>query len=210
MAATTNYRTIYNKLWAGSVNWGSDDIRAALVTSTYTPNGDTDQFWSTPVANEASGTGYTANGVALASKTSTYTAANSWGTSWAATTAYGSDTTANYVRPTTGNGFVYRATGSGTSGASEPTWPTTIGATVVDSGVTWTCIGRGIQALDAADPSWTGLTLSFRYLVIYDRTPASDATRPLICYVDLGAQSLTASNFSATFNSQGLILIPVA
>lgn len=209
MATTTIYRNLMARLFAAGINFPSDTINGALVTSTYVPNADTDQFWSTPVTNETTGAGYTANGVTLGSKTSTYTAANSWGTSWAATTAYGSDTTANYVRPTAGNGFVYRATGSGTSAGAEPTWPTTIGVTVADGSVTWTCIGRGIHVIDTADPAWTTLTAAFRYLVIYDRTPATDATRPLICYVDLGAQSLTASNFTAVFNSQGLLLIPI-
>lgn len=36
---------------------------------------------------------------------------------------------------------------SGTSGAAEPTWPTTIGATVVDGTVTWTCAGAGMSRL---------------------------------------------------------------
>ena len=59
-------------LAAQGVNWSSDTIKVALVTSTYTPNQDTDEFWSTPVTNEVSGTGYTAGGVTLASKTLTY------------------------------------------------------------------------------------------------------------------------------------------
>ena len=43
-------------------------------------------------------------------------------------------------RPTTTNNRIYQAGGAGTTGASEPTWPTTIGATVVDNDITWTCI----------------------------------------------------------------------
>lgn len=39
------------------------DLYLGLVTSSYTPNLDTDEFWSTPVANElANGNGYTTNG----------------------------------------------------------------------------------------------------------------------------------------------------
>jgi hypothetical protein len=55
-------------------------------------------------------------------------------TTWAASTAY---TAGANVMPTTKNGFYYTAT-AGTSGATQPTWPTTDLATVVDGGVTWT------------------------------------------------------------------------
>ena len=43
--------------------------------------------------------------------------------------------------PSTLNGYLYRATSitTGVAGATEPSWPTTVGATVVDGGVTWTC-----------------------------------------------------------------------
>lgn len=44
--------------------------------------------------------------------------------------------------PTVDNGYYYEVTAdSGSSGGSEPTWPTAIGSTVVDSGITWTCAG---------------------------------------------------------------------
>ncbi len=46
-----------------------------------------------------------------------------------------------YTRPTVANGYIYRCSGTGTSGTSEPTWPTTPGATVSAVGGTaqWTC-----------------------------------------------------------------------
>lgn len=44
-----------------------------------------------------------------------------------------------YKSPTTLNGNLYRVTTAGTTGGTQPTWPTTIGGTVVDGTVTWTC-----------------------------------------------------------------------
>lgn len=41
--------------------------------------------------------------------------------------------------PTVENGRYYEVTTGGTTAATEPTWPTTVGATVVDGTVTWTC-----------------------------------------------------------------------
>lgn len=50
-----------------------------------------------------------------------------------------------YIKPTVANTYYYKATArSGdykTHGTTEPTWPTTIGATVVDDAVTWTNMG---------------------------------------------------------------------
>lgn len=56
---------------------------------------------------------------------------------WAGVTNYAAG---NFVKPTVENGYVYEVTtDAGSSAAGEPTWPTTVGNTVVDDGITWTC-----------------------------------------------------------------------
>ena len=71
---------------------------------------------------------------------------------WAAGTAYDLDDTA---RPAVDrNGFTYRCTTAGTSGASEPVWPTTAGETVNDGTAVWTayaCNAVGNAAMTGAD-----------------------------------------------------------
>lgn len=58
---------------------------------------------------------------------------------WAAATAY---TEGDWIIPTTPNGYKYKCSTSGISHAStEPTWPTSIGSTVVDNTCVWTCVG---------------------------------------------------------------------
>lgn len=93
MATTT---VVYGKLIASVfdklIDFDSDTIKVALVTSSYTPSQDTHDFFDDVVANEASGTGYTAGGATLASKTVTYDAGTNKMTldaadvSWAAST----------------------------------------------------------------------------------------------------------------------------
>jgi hypothetical protein len=52
----------------GSIDLDTDTIHVALVTSSYTPNQDSHDFFDDVEANEVSGTGYTAGGAALANK----------------------------------------------------------------------------------------------------------------------------------------------
>jgi len=61
---------------------------------------------------------------------------------WQASTAQVVD---DVVRPTVDNNYKYAVqsiSGGGATGASEPTWPTTVGNTVVDNEVTWVCLGE--------------------------------------------------------------------
>lgn len=68
-----------------------------------------------------------------------YVSCNPSATAWAGTTVYGA---ASEVSPTAGqNGFFYYTVAGGTSAGGEPTWPTTIGGTVIDNDITWVCMG---------------------------------------------------------------------
>jgi len=58
---------------------------------------------------------------------------------WAGLTVY---SIGDFVISTSKNGHRYRCTTAGTSAASEPTWPTTKAATVIDGTVTWTENGK--------------------------------------------------------------------
>jgi hypothetical protein len=68
-----------------------------------------------------------------------------------------------------------------------------------------------VMTFDAADTSWTTSTITARYAVIYDSTPATDATRPLICLINFGADvSTTAATFLITWNASGIVSFTAA
>lgn len=171
------------------IDFDSDTIKMLLTTSAYTPDFDAHDYRD-DVTNEVSGTGYTAGGATLGSKTQAYTAANAWGRVHATSTAF---TLGQVVRPSTGNGHLYVCTVGGTTGGSAPTWPTAAGQTVADGGVTWAEIGPGIVVLDAADPSWASSTITARRAVVYDDSPATNGTKPLICCIDFGQDESSAN-----------------
>ncbi|MGW4663196.1 hypothetical protein [Streptosporangium sandarakinum] len=204
------YGPLQKSLFEGRINFTTDTIKAMLLSAyTVGTTQDTAQYISDVLAagTEASGSGYTAGGATLGSKTVVYTAANSWSVQRANSTAY---TVGDVVRPTTGNGYLYQATSAGTSAGTAPTWPTTVGQTVTDGGVTWANVGRGVLVVDAADPSWTTVnpgTLAGSHIVFYKDT-GTTSTSPVILYWDLGGTQ-TASNggaFTATLDStEGLL-----
>lgn len=127
------------------IDWDTDTIKVALLTNAYTPDQDVHNYLDDVVANEVSGTGYTAGGNTLANKTNTYNSATN------------------------------------------------------------------VITLDADDTTWSSSTITARYAVIYDATPATNATKPLIGYVDFGSdQSSSNGNFTITWDATGIVRVTVA
>jgi hypothetical protein len=68
-----------------------------------------------------------------------------------------------------------------------------------------------VIVLDADDVTWSSSTITARYAVIYDATPATNATKPLIGYVDFGSdQSSSNGNFTITWDATGIVRVTVA
>ena len=144
MAATAKlYGLVHSSLANGLINYPTATVRVMLVTSAYTPNQDTHQYVSS-VTGEASGTGYTAGGQALAGKAISYTTATN------------------------------------------------------------------VTMLDANDPSWTTITVTFRYVVFYVNTGTS-STSPLISWMDFGSdQSGSAVTLTITLPTTGIAQLTAA
>lgn len=139
------YGSFLMKALNKEIDYDTDTIKVMLLTSAYTPNQDTHDYLDDVVANEVTGTGYTAGGATLASKAITY------------------DSATNVV------------------------------------------------ILDADDVTWSSSTITARYAVVYDSSPGTNATRPLIGYVDFTSdQSSTAGNFTITWDATGIVRITVA
>ncbi len=128
MAVTCTVYNLYKqKLLSGSnaVDWDADTIKVALLTSSYTANFDTHDFYD-DLTNELTTTGgYTAGGASITTKT----------------------------------------TGLDTSGD----------------------FGYG----DADDVTWSALTATFRYAVVYKSTGTA-STSPLIWLIDFGTNQSPA------------------
>jgi hypothetical protein len=73
MAVTaTPYGQFLQDLLAGVHNVSTDTDKVALLTSAYTPDFDANASFADVSANEVSGSGYTAGGIALANKAIAY------------------------------------------------------------------------------------------------------------------------------------------
>jgi hypothetical protein len=143
--ASKLYGNFVVKSFNKEIDWDSDTIKVALLTNAYTPDQDGHDYYDDVVANEVSGTGYTAGGNTLANKTNQYNSATN------------------------------------------------------------------VIVLDADDTTWASSTITARYAVIYDATPATNATRPLIGYVDFGSdQSSSNGNFTITWDATGIVRVTVA
>jgi hypothetical protein len=200
------YRQALSKALNKEWDLDSDNLVATLHTSSYAPNLDTHAYVSDLSAELGSGGGYTVGGAALSGVARTYTAANSWGTVAATSTAYAVGVV---VRPASGNGYLYRAITAGTSGSSAPSWGTTVGGTTTDGTVTWECVGSGVTVVALPPPTWSSFTAGpFRYTVISDRTPGTAATQPLVALIDWTADKTGSGGpYTWAAPSQGSLLL---
>lgn len=197
MAVSSNvFQATIDQALQGAVTWGTS-CKMALLTSSAAPNLGSWIHYSDVTNEVASGSGYTTGGASLASPTHTeyYFGASGtgtqWGTPWAATTAF---TLGQIIRQATPTSPPYgqvavSTSGTGTSGSSEPTWPTTPGNTVVDNSganqIIWSNLGESVTVYSSANFQWTSATFSAAYGVIYYSTGTS-STSPLICLVNFG------------------------
>lgn len=102
MAITTSFFNWYDKApkTVSRSTWLSDTIKAALITSAYTPASAIHEFYSSDIAGEvATGSGYSIGGVALTNKAVSESIPGKWAFSsdapyWLAT---GGSLTARYL-----------------------------------------------------------------------------------------------------------------
>jgi hypothetical protein len=204
MATTCKiYGNALKAAWNKEIDLNDGNMKVILCTSSYTPNVATHDYYDDITNELTTAGGYTAGGAAVANPTVSYTAANSW-TAWAANTAY---TVGTLRRPSTGNGLLYRCAVAGTSHAStEPTWPTTVGETVTDNGITWVCAGVGVFKFDCDDTAFSSATFTCRHAILLYST-GTDSTSPLICVQTFDAdQNPSSGTFTVQWPSEGIIL----
>lgn len=84
------------------------------------------------------------------------------------------------------------------------------GATLGSPSLTYDSATNTVK-FDGADVTWSNSTITARYAIVYDDTPATAATKPLILYVDFGADVISSSgNFTITWDSGGIFTATVA
>ena len=181
----------------GAFNLPTDRLNMALMGSGYTPNLATDNDWSNISTHEITGTGYVSGGNELTGVSVTLTQANSWGPTWSAATGY---YYGQIVKPLASpNGLLFRAVSAGASGASEPTWPTTVGQVVTDGSVTWACVGYAVIVFTSGTVTWHTATFTASYAVIYDAQSGTYSTEPLLVLNTFGVpQSPAGVDFPVT------------
>jgi hypothetical protein len=107
--ASLIYNSAIDDMARGAIDFDTDSFKAMLVTSTYTPNKDTDLKRSA-VTNEVSGTGYTAGGVASVCTVTKDTANDKVTLSFAAVSWASSTITARAL-------VIYKSTGTASTDA---------------------------------------------------------------------------------------------
>lgn len=87
---------------------------------------------------------------------------------------------------------------------------TATGTTLTTPSSTYTG-ATNVWAIDFDDALWSTSTITARIAVVYDSTPGSDATRPLLTYVDFGGdQSSSGGDFKIVWNAGGVAKVTVS
>lgn len=185
----------YTELWRSNL----DDIgQAVLIASTavesYTDNvgsAATKYYWARAVSDQGvKGDFNAANGVkGTTSLDPDYVMQVLTSSTWKPNTTY---YPFQYVRPTVENGFQYAAVDGGTSGSTEPTWPTTINATVNDGTIQWITV-----PVDARIPFVLGTLEDGTPAVFMDTAYIKNATITSAKIKDLTADKITTADLNA-------------
>ncbi|HUX00956.1 MAG TPA: hypothetical protein VMY35_08240 [Phycisphaerae bacterium] len=70
---------------------------------------------------------------------------------------------------------------------------------------------ENVIKLDGDDTVWEASTITARRAVVYDSTPGTAATNPLLTWVDFGADEVsTAGDFTITWHANGIATITAA
>lgn len=131
-------------------------------------------------------------------------------TQWAGTTVYGVNSN---VYPTAQNGHYYTATavsGTGTSSGTQPTWPTTEGATVIDNAganqITWTCHAvPGKQKQNGTAITWPTSNASWSTVTYWFASDLASGGNIVAMGALTSPQTIGASN-TVSFNGNSLTI----
>lgn len=104
------YNSYKGKVLGAAIDHDTDTIKVALVTSSYTPDQDTHDFFD-DVTNEVTGTGYTAGGATIGSPTITVDTTDNEGV------FDGADVTWTTSTITARGAVVYKSTGTASTSA---------------------------------------------------------------------------------------------
>lgn len=141
-----HYGDVFNGFMYASVEYSNGDIRHHYIDSADTfPATTSVKLGSYFQPSTPNGYRYKVTDVSVGE------------TAWAATTA---KALAAFVKPTTGNTYRYECTTAGTTGATEPTWPTVAGETVNDGTAVWTCIDTNLTGTAPTYPTSLGSTVN--------------------------------------------------
>jgi len=159
--------------------------------------------WNATVGSKWSLTSGGAGGAAIPTITDAVFINNKNAPNWAALTSYALGVIRSPLA--VGNGFFYEVTTAGISGAVEPTWPTTVGNTVTDGTITWTCRRATVTNTTAS----TGLSINFTGFTGAFSMPANWNIQNSVTLVNTMTMSGTGTlnksgNGAASYTSNGL------